>query len=100
MPESMAARRLAASLDPDAISQLRADCQAQAPNFHWPEEVQGALDVLVDACDLMLKFFSGELAAEECQAQLLALYQPRGEFMVAIIPHFIDHLALTTHNAN
>ena len=100
MPESMAARRLATSLDADALSQLKVDCQAQALNFPWPEEVQGALDVLVDACDLMLKWLGGELAAEECQAQLLALYQPRGEFMVAVIPHFIDQLALTTHSAN
>jgi len=56
--------------------------------------------VLVDACDLMLQWLSGELAAEACQVQLLALYQPRGEFMVAVIPHFIEHLSLTTHNAN
>jgi len=48
----------------------------------------------------MLKWLGGELAAEECQAQLLALYQPRGEFMVAVIPHFIDHLARTTYSAN
>ena len=96
MPESMAARRLAASIHVKAISQLKADCQAL--NFPWPEEMQGALDVLVDACDLMLKWLNGELAAEECQAQLLALYQPRGEFMVAVIPHFIEHLAQPIKN--
>lgn len=99
MPESMAARRLAAALDVNAISQLKADCQAQALNFPWPQEVQDALDVLDDACDLMLKWLVGELAAEECQAHLLALYKPRGEFMVAVIPHFIQHLSLTTQKA-
>ena len=93
MPESMAARRLAAVIEIKVISQLKDHCQTQALDFPWPEEVQGALDVLVEACDLMLKFFSGELNAEDSQAQLLALYTPRGEFMVAVIPHFIDHLS-------
>jgi hexosaminidase len=99
MPESMAARRLAAALDVSAISQLKADCQAQAPNLPWPAQVQDALDVLVKACDLMLKFFSGELAAENCRLQLLTLYKPQGEFMVAVIPHFIDHLLQPTKSA-
>ena len=74
MPESMAARRLATVIEVKVISQLKDQCQAQALDFPWPEEVQGALDVLVEACDLMLKFFSGELNAENSQAQLQALY--------------------------
>jgi hypothetical protein len=46
----------------------------------------------------MLKWLNGELAAGDCRLQLLTLYKPQGEFMVAVIPHFIEHLAQPIKN--
>lgn len=92
LPESMAARNLGQSLDADGVKALRAALATDKDDIAWPEETMTAVDDLAKACDEMLGFFDNQQSAQSCREKLLLLYQPKGEFMLAVIPHFIAFL--------
>ena len=99
LPESMAARRLGKALDTTSITHLKACIDGHGENKPWPEEGQAAIANLSQACDLMLAFLSDQISAQHCETQLIDLYQPQGEFIVAVIPYFLDHLKHATQSA-
>jgi hexosaminidase len=99
LPESMAARRLGKALDTTSITHLKACIDGHGENKPWPEEGQTAIANLSQACDLMLAFLSDQISAQHCETQLIDLYQPQGEFIVAVIPYFLDHLKHATQSA-
>jgi hexosaminidase len=99
LPESMAARRLGKALDTTSIAHLKACIDGHGENKPWPEEGQAAIANLSQACDLMLAFLSDQISVQHCETQLIDLYQPQGEFIVAVIPHFLDHLKRATQSA-
>ena len=99
LPESMAARRLGKALDTTSITHLKACIDGHGENKPWPEEGQAAIANLSQACDLMLAFLSDQISAKHCETQLIDLYQPQGEFVVAVIPYFLDHLKHATQSA-
>jgi hypothetical protein len=95
-PESLAARELM-MLDPPQLVKLAREWQ-KLDDQTWPQDVRDAIAGLRDAGVLLVELL-GE-APREVQAERYAqsiarlrdIYQPRGEYMVAVVPWLLRWL--------
>jgi len=83
-PESLAVRELA-ELD---IEGMRERCQvwAQLDANSWPKDAREAISGMIAVGRVMRSAMDEAVASESATGELLDLYQPRGEYMLAVIP--------------
>ena len=91
-PESLVAK----ALEDESPAQLRDRCEqwAALPPQSWPQDMQDAITGLREVGAQILALLdqtrTSQDAAASCKQRLIALYVPRGEYMLAVVPPLLS----------
>jgi hexosaminidase len=83
-PESLAARELA-ELDTAGMRE-RSQVWTQLDTTDWPPDARDAISGMIAVGRAMLAAMDASVALDRSIAELADLYQPRGEYILAVIP--------------
>ncbi|XOV84130.1 MAG: beta-N-acetylhexosaminidase [bacterium] len=89
-PESLAARRLSDCSREELVVHL--DLWQQSDSQAWPGDVAPAIEGLAEIARTMQRYLAGSLSAEQVRIELLRVYRPIGEYMLAPVPALLRWL--------
>jgi len=86
-PESLPAR--AVEHINDQALRHEADGWSDLNPVQWPDDMKSVIRDFAALGRLIIGHLDGEVNVDDYHEHLRALYQPRGEYMLAVIPHLL-----------